>query len=59
MNCYEPEGRKIAGTANQRYCGSLEGLREAMAEGVILEGWGARISGHARICWWTSEASRG
>ena len=45
MNCYEPEGRKIAGTANQRYCGSLEGLREAMAEGVILEGWGARISG--------------
>ena len=45
MNCYEPEGRKIADTANQRYCGSLEGLREAMAEGVILEGWGARISG--------------
>ena len=45
MNCYEPEGRKIADTANQRYCGSLEGLREAMAEGVIIEGWGARISG--------------
>ncbi|MEI3578709.1 MAG: hypothetical protein V8Q30_01185 [Acutalibacteraceae bacterium] len=43
MNCYEPEGRKIAGTANQRSCGSESGLREAMAEGVILEGWGARI----------------
>ena len=59
MNCYEPEGRKIAGTANQRYCGSLEGLREAMAEGVILEGWGARISGARPDLLWTSEASRG
>lgn len=59
MNCYEPEGRKIAGTANQRYCGSLEGLREAMAEGVISRAGAPGSAGHARICWWTSEASRG
>ena len=48
MNCYEPEGRKIGRAINQRYCASIGGLQEAMAEERILEGWGIRVSADHR-----------